>query len=57
MDYCCFYTAMDAKSEGFTVFFIENLTRGIDVPEKNIQKSLKTMKSSGIEIIEYQADK
>ena len=53
LDYCCFYTAMDAKSEGFDVYFIENLTKGIDVPENNIQISLDTMISAGINIIKY----
>ncbi|TFG17522.1 MAG: bifunctional nicotinamidase/pyrazinamidase [Promethearchaeota archaeon] len=52
LDYCCFYTAMDAKSEGFNVFFIKNLTKGIDIPVKNIQNSLDSMTSAGIEIIE-----
>ena len=53
LDYCCFYTAMDAKSEGFNVFFIKNLTKGIDLPENNIQNSLDTLKSAEIEIIEF----
>jgi nicotinamidase/pyrazinamidase len=52
-DYCCFYTAMDAKLLGFNVFFIENLTRGIDIPENNIQNSLDSMKSKGVEIITF----
>ncbi|MHA1111915.1 MAG: bifunctional nicotinamidase/pyrazinamidase [Promethearchaeota archaeon] len=51
LDYCCFYTAMDAKLEGFNVFFLKNLTKGIDLPENNIQISLDSMKSAGIEII------
>ena len=53
LDYCCFYTAMDAKSEGFHVYFIKNLTRGIDLPENSIRNALETMKNTGIEIIEY----
>ncbi len=53
LDYCCFYTAMDAKTEGFNVFFIKNLTKGIDIPENNIQNSLNAMKSASIEIIEF----
>ena len=53
LDYCCFYTAMDAKSEGFNVFFIKNLTKGIGIPENNIQNSLEVMKSKGIEMIDF----
>jgi nicotinamidase/pyrazinamidase len=53
LDYCCFYSAMDAKSEGFNVYFIKNLTKGIDIPENNIQKSLETMSNAEIEIIDF----
>jgi nicotinamidase/pyrazinamidase len=53
LDYCCYYTAMDAKSVGFNVFFIKNLTKGIDIPENNIQNSLESMKSAGIEVIDF----
>jgi len=53
LDYCCFYTAMDAKSEGFDVIFIQNLTKGIDIPENNIKNSLDSMKSAGINIIDF----
>ena len=53
LDYCCFYTAMDAKTEGFNVFFIQNLTKGIDVPENNIQNSLNAMRTAEIEIINF----
>ncbi len=51
LDYCCFYTAMDAKKEGFDVFFIKDLSKGIDQPPGNIEKSLKKMSEIGIRII------
>lgn len=50
LDYCCFYSAMDAKQEGFDVFFLKDLTRGIDQPVNNVQSSLQTMQSHGIRI-------
>lgn len=52
LDYCCYFTAMDAKSEGYNVFFIKNLSKGIDLPENNIKISLDSMKSAGIEIVD-----
>ena len=52
LDYCCFYTALDAKSEGFEVQFLQNLTKGIDQPANNIQNSLNKMTEEGIVIIQ-----
>ncbi|UYP48261.1 hypothetical protein NEF87_004546 [Candidatus Lokiarchaeum ossiferum] len=52
LDYCCFYTAIDAKKEGFEVFFLQNLTKGIDQPENNIQISLDKMEHEGIQIVQ-----
>ncbi|MHA1730045.1 MAG: isochorismatase family protein, partial [Promethearchaeota archaeon] len=51
LDYCCYYTAMDAKKEGFKVYFIEDLTKGIDQPENNINNALNAMKKAQISII------
>jgi nicotinamidase/pyrazinamidase len=50
-DYCCYFTALDAKNFGYDVIFIEDLTRGVDLPENNIKKSLEVMKNSGIGIV------
>lgn len=51
LDYCCFFSAVDAKSAGFDVYFLQDLTKGIDQPEGNISHSLEKMKSVGIHII------
>ena len=48
LDYCCYFTAMDAVSFGFDVFLIIDLTRGIDLPAGNVSKSVENMKSKGI---------
>ena len=48
LDYCAYYTAMDGKDFGFDVIFLVNLTRGIDLPEGNISKALKSMIENGI---------
>jgi nicotinamidase/pyrazinamidase len=53
LDYCCFYTAIDAKREGFEVFFIKDLTRGIDQPENNIDNALARMLDAKIKIVSY----
>ncbi|MHA1775439.1 MAG: bifunctional nicotinamidase/pyrazinamidase [Promethearchaeia archaeon] len=53
LDYCCYFSAVDAKHKGFDVFFVENLTKGIDQPENSIENALRDMKERGIHIITY----
>ena len=48
LDYCCYYTALDGLAFGFEVCFLVNLTRGIDLPQGNISKSLQYMRDKGI---------
>ena len=48
LDYCCYFTALDGIHFGFEVYFLVNLTRGIDLPPGNISKSLQHMKEEGI---------
>lgn len=51
LDYCVFYSAMDAAGLGFDVHVIEDASRGVDFPPGNVEKSLKRMKEAGIQII------
>ncbi len=48
LDYCCYFTALDGIDFGFEVYFLVNLTRGIDLPPGNISKSLQDMTNKGI---------
>lgn len=48
LDYCCFSTAVDGIDFGFKVYFIADLTKGIDNPPGNISKSLEAMLKKGI---------
>ena len=43
LDYCCYYTAIDGLDFGYKVFFLDNLTRGVDLPEGNINNALKSL--------------
>jgi nicotinamidase/pyrazinamidase len=52
LDYCVFYSAMDAKELGFETFVIIDGTKGIDSPTGNIDKALNAMKKEGIRIVE-----
>ncbi|MEJ2252061.1 MAG: bifunctional nicotinamidase/pyrazinamidase [Candidatus Lokiarchaeota archaeon] len=48
LDYCCYYTALDAVEFGFEPYLLINLTRGIDAPEGSISRALKDMQNNGI---------
>ncbi len=48
LDYCCYYTAMDAYEFNYAVYFLVELTRGINLPEGSIKNTLNIMKSTGI---------
>ncbi len=48
LDYCCYFTAMDAVDFGFSAYFIIDLTKGIDLPPGNVSASIESMKKKGI---------
>ncbi len=48
LDYCCYYTALDGIDLGFEVYFLVNLTRGIDLPPGNISIALQYMTEKGV---------
>ncbi len=50
-DYCVYFSAIDAKNLGYKTRVLLGLTRGVDYPEKNIEKTLSHMEEKGIEII------
>ncbi|MFX1420060.1 MAG: bifunctional nicotinamidase/pyrazinamidase [Promethearchaeota archaeon] len=57
LDYCCYYTAMDGLEFGFKVYFLVDLTRGIDIPEHNINNTLKIMKNEGVKFTKLEGFK
>ena len=57
LDYCCYYSAMDAVDFGFEVFFIVDLTKGIDLPQGNISNSIENMKNKGIKFVNQESFK
>ncbi len=48
LDYCCYFSAIDATDFGFNVYLLLDLTKGIDLPEGNISQSLENMKMKGV---------
>lgn len=51
MDFCVFYSAMDAVGFGFNTYVIMDATRGIDVPTNNINRALDSMEQAGVHLI------
>lgn len=57
LDYCCYYTAMDGLEFGYKVYFLVDLTRGVDLPEGNVENALKNLKKSGIKFVKNESFK
>ncbi|MCK4380221.1 MAG: bifunctional nicotinamidase/pyrazinamidase [Candidatus Lokiarchaeota archaeon] len=57
LDYCCYYTAMNGLEFGYKVYFLVNLTRGVDLPEGNVENALKNLKKSGIKFVKNKSFK
>lgn len=54
LDYCVYYSACDSVKFGFKTFVIIDATRGVNVPEGNIERTINHMKSIGINIVSYE---
>ncbi len=48
LDYCVFYSAIDAKALGFDVVFILDLSRPVGAPEDSVSNALLKMVEEGI---------
>jgi nicotinamidase/pyrazinamidase len=48
LDYCVRFTALDAVDLGYEVYFLIDLTKGIDLPPGNISNCLENMINKGI---------
>ena len=51
MDYCVYFSAMDAVDFDFEVYVIVDLSKGIDQPPGNISNALKNMTEKGIKFV------
>ncbi|TVQ35619.1 MAG: bifunctional nicotinamidase/pyrazinamidase [Spirochaetaceae bacterium] len=50
-DVCVFFTAMDARKLGFSVYVVEDACRGVDVPSGSVQNALTELRSAGCQIV------
>lgn len=51
-DYCVMFTALDAKTEGFETYLIEDGSRGVNLQDGDVENAIKEMKEKGIKIIQ-----
>jgi nicotinamidase/pyrazinamidase len=51
IDYCVYYTAMDAVRLGFETYLIEDACRGVGFPEGSIERSLDDMRARGVKVL------
>ncbi|MEN3013623.1 MAG: bifunctional nicotinamidase/pyrazinamidase [Endomicrobiia bacterium] len=54
LDYCVYFSACDAVNFGFDTYVILDATKGVDIPEGNLQRALKHMESIGVKIINHE---
>lgn len=52
-DYCVFYSAFDALHLDFNTFVILDASRGVDIPENNLRKSIELMRENNIILINH----
>ncbi len=52
-DYCVKHTVMDAIKEGFSVFFLEDGSKGVDVNPGDSKKAMDDMVSAGVKRIVF----
>ncbi|OGT44873.1 MAG: nicotinamidase [Gammaproteobacteria bacterium RIFCSPHIGHO2_12_FULL_38_11] len=50
-DYCVKFTCLDAISDGFTVYLIQDGCRGINSEKHGIENALKAMQTSGVKLL------
>ncbi|TVQ21638.1 MAG: bifunctional nicotinamidase/pyrazinamidase [Spirochaetaceae bacterium] len=51
-DYCVYFTVMDAVKAGFTTRVIADAVRGVDLPDGNVERTIREMKSAGVAFID-----
>ena len=52
LDYCVFYSAMDARSLGYNTIMVTDAVRGVDYPEGSVGEALQSLGKAGVIITE-----
>lgn len=51
-DVCVYFTARDARQLNLETYVISDATRGVNVPEGNLENAREDMKNAGVEFVE-----
>ena len=51
-DYCVKFTTLDALSEGFTTYLVEDACRGVNMQENDSKNAIEEMREAGAKIIQ-----
>lgn len=51
LDWCVYFSAVDARRLGYTTVLIEDLSRPVDVPAGFAQKRLRTLREQGVIVV------
>lgn len=51
-DYCVKYSVLDALSQGYKTYLIEDVCRGINLQPDDVQKAIEDMKNQGVVIVQ-----
>lgn len=54
-DYCVYYSALDSVELGFNTYVIKDATKGVNIPEGNVDRVINDMESKKIKIIGYES--
>jgi nicotinamidase/pyrazinamidase len=52
LDYCVYYSALDAARLGYTVFVVRDATRAVGSPDGSVERALADLASRGVAIID-----
>lgn len=55
LDYCVYYSALDAVELGYNVYVIQDASKGIDEPKDNLKKALSNMQSKGVHLVQSES--
>jgi nicotinamidase/pyrazinamidase len=51
-DYCVKFTALDARSLGFTVHLVVDACRGVDLNPGDVERALADMRAAGVKLVQ-----
>jgi nicotinamidase/pyrazinamidase len=54
LDFCVYYSALDARALGFATYLIEDATKGINAPGESVSRAMKDMTDRGVVAIRHE---